>query len=93
MHQLLSYRHLSPITSLRFLSILEIKNSGIKHKSVTSLNFEQALNHLKEKNINDLFNCNDPNILTNVLIEKLTETIQNNTTIRNMPYSKRLIKP
>lgn len=76
-----------------FLSLSKTKNIEIIHKSVTTLNFEQALNYLQEKNIQELMFCKDANALTDVLIEKLIDTIKNNTIIKTIPNNKRIIKP
>lgn len=76
-----------------FLSLSKIKNKQVINKTTTTINFEQALNYLKEKNIAELLFCHDPNLLTDLLIQKLTDAIKNNTIITRIPNSKRIIKP
>lgn len=76
-----------------FLKLSKIKNSEVTSKTVTTLNYEQALKYLQEKNIADLLFCHDPNLLTELLIQKLTDCIVNNTITKNIPNSKRIIKP
>ncbi|KAJ8726971.1 hypothetical protein PYW08_015368 [Mythimna loreyi] len=76
-----------------FLALSKIKNKVIPNKTTTKLNYEQALKYLQEKNLSELMFCSDPELLTELLIQKLSDCIINNTITSNIPNSKRIIKP
>lgn len=62
-----------------------------KEKTIT--NFNKALISLAEKNIHQLLFCHDPNLVIDVLIEKIRESLLENTHNVRVPKSKRTIKP
>lgn len=75
------------------LNISKIKNNLIASKTKKAVDFNHALRYLKENNLSELLFCDDPNILINSLIEKITESIEVSTTISEIPKSRRIIKP
>ncbi|XP_047027733.1 uncharacterized protein LOC124635821 isoform X1 [Helicoverpa zea] len=76
-----------------FLSLTKLKNIHTAKKTTTTLNYEQALKDLQEKNLSDLLFCDDPNLLISSFIGTLTYIINNNTITKKIPNSKRIIKP
>lgn len=78
-------------TILLCLSKIRITKTANKIKK--TVDFEVALNYLKEKKLSDLLYCDDPNTLIDLLTGKLTEAINISTTVTKIPYSKRIRKP
>ncbi|KAJ8703937.1 hypothetical protein PYW07_013231 [Mythimna separata] len=76
-----------------FICIKKAKNDQIVNKTSTTLNFEQALKDLQENNLSELLFCNDPNLLINNFINIITNIINENTNIKKIPSSQRIIKP
>lgn len=76
-----------------FMSLRKQKCTQVAKKTTTSINFEQALKKIHEQNLAELLFCDDPSLLTEILIDKLTESINLSTTTVNIPNSKRIIKP
>lgn len=75
------------------LALSKLKNTPLANKTRTTVDFEQALKYIQESNLADLLFCNDPETLTYLLVNKLTESINKNTIITKIPNSKRIIKP
>lgn len=75
------------------LCLSKIKTKRIINKTTTTIDFEQALKYLIDNNIAELLFCNDPDQLTQLLLMKLTESLQFSTTTKTIPNSKRTIKP
>uniref|UniRef100_A0A2H1WZJ2 SFRICE_040385 n=1 Tax=Spodoptera frugiperda TaxID=7108 RepID=A0A2H1WZJ2_SPOFR len=76
-----------------FISIKKLKNIPIINRTSTTLNYDQALRDLQERNLSDLLFCDDPNLLINNFIKMVTEVIHENTNIKNVPSNQRIIKP
>lgn len=76
-----------------FLSLSKVKYSHKPKKTTTVIDFEAALKDLQHKNLAELLLYKDPNLLTDHLINKLTDTLKNTTTTRNLANSKQIIKP
>lgn len=76
-----------------FTCISKIKEINKAAKSKTSVNFDKALDSLANKNISNLLFCDDPNTLVELLIQKITESLQENTTTQSLTKSNRTIKP
>lgn len=76
-----------------FISVSKLKNTHNVNRISTTLNYEQALKDLQERNLSDLLFCNDPNLLIDSFINILTNIVNENTNIRNIPSNKRIIKP
>lgn len=76
-----------------FLSISKVKNNTAVNKTKTTVNFEKALEDLKNKNLSELLHSDDPSMIIDSLIYKITETIKSNTVITTIPKKFRIIKP
>jgi exonuclease III len=78
-----------------FLSLAKTKTQTQNNinKTKTTLNFEDALRYLKQKNLSDLIFCNDPHILTNRLIDMLNESVKINSITTSIPSKNRIMKP
>lgn len=81
--------HSTVILSLRNLK--SSKNCVQKTKTIT--NYDNALKSLVDKNLSLLHFSDNPNIIIQPLISKITESIQENTRTVKIPRSKRIIKP
>lgn len=75
------------------LTISKLKKQFTVDKTRTKINFEEALESLKNKNLAELLFYEDPTKLLDLLILKLTESIQENTVICKVPKKYRTIKP
>ena len=75
------------------LTLSKTKTKHIINKTRSYIDFDQAYKYLLENNIAGLLYCNDPEVLTDLLIYKLIESINNNTIILKIPNSKHIIKP
>lgn len=62
-------------------------------KTTTVINYDNAIEILTKKELEYLLCCDNPNFIADELINKITETIEENTSILNTPKSKRTIKP
>lgn len=76
-----------------FLSLSKIKHFQPSPKHITKIDFESALQYLKNKNLSTLLFCENPNDVTERLIQYLVESLKLNTTSHTIPKSKRIIKP
>lgn len=84
------------ITDHKMVSIHIYDNKKIYKapKTKTIINYSEALNTLKDKNINEnLITIEDPDSLTYELITKINDSLNENTTVIKIPNSKRIIKP
>lgn len=75
------------------LSISKLKNLPNHNKNKQTINFEAALIYLQNKNLAELLYCDNPTLVTNNLIDKLIESLRNNTSVTPIPCSKRIIQP
>lgn len=75
------------------LCISKIKKRSQLNSTKTVINFENAVLHLKNCNIEELLSYNDPTTLIDILISKISECLEQNTTVVPIPRSKRIIKP
>jgi hypothetical protein len=73
------------------LSNQVINKNSIKTKS--TLNLEKAVHDIKEIKLSELLDINDPNTLTNCLVQKLQLVISLNTITQNITQKCRIIKP
>lgn len=64
-----------------------------KYKLKTTVDYDKALVNLSEKNLNQILLHDDPNTVTELLVSKIAESLQENTTLARVPKSKRIIKP
>lgn len=71
------------------LSLPRVKHTA--HKKC--IDFESALNDLRQIDFSDFSLIHDPNVYADLLISKLSATIENNTTTKNTPRRKRTLKP
>lgn len=76
-----------------FMSLSKLKSKQVANKTISTVDFEQALENLKENKLAELLFCDDPDQLADLLIHKLTESLKDNTVIKTIPNSKRTIKP
>lgn len=76
-----------------FLSLSKTKHYQTTPTTITKIDFESALQYLKEKNLSTLLFCENPNYVTECLTQGLIESLKINTTIHKIPKSKRIIKP
>lgn len=76
-----------------FLSLTKLKRNSTVNRISTHIDYEMALSYLLQENLPGLLVCEDPNLLVEALIKKLTKSIQNSTTTTKIPKSKRIIKP
>lgn len=76
-----------------FLCLSKLKPNIKISKIKTKTNYEDALKYLQNTKLSELLFCDDPNIVTESLISKLTESLTENTTTTTIPKSKRIIKP
>lgn len=76
-----------------FLSLTKIKNFQTSKKTYKTIDFEGALRYLQEKNLAELLFCDDPCVVTECLIRNLMESINENSILKVIPNSKRIIKP
>lgn len=76
-----------------FLSQNKIKNMPIINKTKTTTNFKNTLEYLQNKNLSNLMFCQDPNSVTDCLVDILIESIKANTITTTIPSTKRIIKP
>lgn len=75
------------------LCISKIKKRLQLNNTKTVIDFENALLHLKNCNIEELLNYNDPTALIDILINKISESLEQNTMVVPIPRSKRIKKP
>lgn len=76
--------------------LINFYNKYITHKNrltKTTTNYSDALELLKTKNFNELFDIQDPNILCHNLIDIITKCLNDNTITINISNNKRIIKP
>lgn len=71
----------------------KLKNTHVTTKTTTSIDFEKALKNLQEQNLSQLLFCTDPNLVLQLLTNKLTNTLSSCTTTISVPNNKRIIKP
>lgn len=77
-----------------FLSVDKINTAKhLTQTSTTKINFENALQYLKNSNLSELLSYNDPNQITDLLINKLLKSMTENTSIIFIPKKQRTIKP
>lgn len=79
-----------------YLKLTNTKNKKIKKyltKTITKINYENAIITLANNKLDDLILCDDPNTITEKLINIINESIQENTKEIKLPKSKRNIKP
>lgn len=76
-----------------FLSLAKAKNKINRDKIKTTIDFHSALLYLQNKNLSELLFIDDPSVVTNSLIEKITESLTTNTRTSTIPSSKRILKP
>lgn len=79
--------------SMILMKLSTVTEPYLCHKTKTVINYEKAMNTLEQSKLLDLMLENDPNKLTNVMVSKINEAIQENTTIIKIPKCKRVIKP
>lgn len=75
---------------------LKISNNKYKHvisKTKTKIDFNKAMESLKESELNKLVNLTNPNIICDRLIQILQSCLINNTVTMTIPQKCRLIKP
>ncbi|CAG4995799.1 unnamed protein product [Parnassius apollo] len=75
------------------LHITNVKPQLVYNKTKCIVDFEKAIIDLKNKNIHELLLCNDPNVLTELLLGKLMQSLKENTGLLLVPKCKRIIKP
>lgn len=76
-----------------FLSISELKNRQVAPKTTTKIDFEKSFKYLQQRNLSKLLICNNPNFITDSLIQELADSIREGTSSVIIPKSKRIIKP
>lgn len=76
-----------------FLAITKTKTNMSSNKTRTKINFENAKKYLITKNLTHLLLCTDPNLITQTLIQTITESLKENSTILKIPKSQRIVKP
>lgn len=77
-----------------FLSLTKINNTkNATQKSKIKINFAKAQKHLQNLNLTELLLLIDPNQITDLLINKLTKSMIENTSIIFIPKKQRIIKP
>jgi hypothetical protein len=63
------------------------------HDKIVTVNYDNALKKLLEKNIEILLLSNDPYYITIQLINKIRHSLDESKSIKNIPSSQRIIKP
>jgi hypothetical protein len=63
------------------------------HGKIVTVNYDNALKKLLEKNIEILLLSNDPYYITIQLINKIRQSLDESKSIKNIPSSQRIIKP
>lgn len=76
-----------------FLTIAKIKFKHKESKTKTTVNFDEALKYLLNKNLSELLFCDDPVSLTTILIDKISESLKLHTKVTMVPCSKQILKP
>lgn len=76
---------------LLHLSGSPVKYKCTKTKSVTD--YKNALYDLRNKKLNELLLCNDPDLVTENLINTVSESLKENTKEVHISKNKRIIKP
>jgi hypothetical protein len=76
-----------------FLTITKLIPPNTPVKTKTLIDYECALKYLQNENISSLLLCEDPNKITDSLLQKLNEALKVNSFIKIVPNSKRIIKP
>lgn len=76
-----------------FLSISKQKIKYNINKVTTKIDFDKAVESLLNANLSELLFCDNPNLLTYQLQQKLIDSMNKNTITTHIPKSKRIIKP
>lgn len=76
-----------------FLCLSKLKTKPKITKTKSKIDFEKALDYLKQSNIAELLYCNDVDIVIDSLTYKLTQSIKLNTVNSTIPSNRRIIKP
>lgn len=79
--------------STPLLKLSKIKKCIPHNKTKRTVNFEEAFEELKNQNLSDLLFCTDPTEVLNSLIYTLTNVLNKNTVVTNIPSKYRIIKP
>lgn len=79
--------------SMILLQLTDVKNINNVSKSRMILDYESASLTLKNKNLSELLLMTNPNTITSILIERIKESILENTRAVQIPSSQRVIKP
>lgn len=76
-----------------FLKLSSLKQKSVCSKTVEHIDYDKAVTLLLEKRLPELLNCDDPNRVTEQLINNLSQSINESKTIKIVPRSRRTIKP
>jgi hypothetical protein len=79
------------LTSL--VNIYSINKTYPKKHFKTVTNFADALQSLREQNLDELLNINDPDILTKKIINTISLSLTSSTKTVKVPSNKRILKP
>ena len=76
-----------------FLTVAKVIKKHIAPKTTSRLDQDNALKYLKKINLPQLLACDNPNQITDNLIQMLAESIKENTKTLKIPKTKRILKP
>lgn len=76
-----------------FMKLSRLKSNRNCIKTTERVDYDKAFNKLVQKKLSTLLFCKDPNIVAEKLIGTLTEALEESKLIKNLPHSKRIIKP
>lgn len=75
------------------LCLAKQKFNNKSHKTKKIVDYDKALMSLIDKNLTSLLFCDDPELLTQMLIDKVKESLKDNTYDAHIPKRQRVIKP
>ncbi|KAG7309667.1 hypothetical protein JYU34_004157 [Plutella xylostella] len=78
------------------MTLLSLTRQNLKYKCSKTkkvINFDEALNSLMNENISELLFCNDPQLVTQILIDKINRCLTDNTREVKISKNQRIIKP
>lgn len=75
------------------LALSHIKTNTVAPTVRKVIDYNEALQSLKKKDLSKLLLCTNPNLLLNQLIKSISDSLLENTKTSHIPKSKRILKP